>query len=324
MIRVTNNMEEFIQKCDAPLYVYGAGTNGYYVGFYLNRLSVEWEGYIDRNVSREGIAYNEHFIYSREKLIMESQKEIRVLISSVSYAEILAGLFWLDNKYSLNVLCFVPVYEDHIELREMFNINKCLAFFRRKLFKGETPTIISNDCSAGYIYNVMDMFMLSPTINTGIEPCDFIKLCKNLKFYMEQDMNSESLRYTRTFRFSTSPMDNLTGKIGDISVVFAHLKPDDKPVERWNIMRQRINWESVIYVMKEQNSSGSVPRDTIREFLELKGKKLFINTDSTTLCDGVSAIYMPENYISDRNTPIEVHFDLLGWLNEGVEYGIGR
>lgn len=318
MIKITNLMKDFIEVQTGPLFVYGAGNNGCHVGNYLNRCEIEWNGYIDQQIYPQGTTLNGHSIFSKDEIIAKCRDDavIRLLITPVSYQGILEELLWLDHKHNIKVLCLVPVYNDLTLCKEVYNINKCLAYFRHRLYTGNTPTIICNDCTGGMIYNAMDMIMLSPTVNTEMSPSDFIQFCKNTEYYLSQEMNEDSLQYVKG-DFNVNDNLLLQGQIADITINFGHLKLNDKPVKRWNMMRRKINWERMVYVMREPFiMSSSTPLKVKQEFMELKGKKMFYSVKSSICCNGISGFYTPKDFMFDRSTPIEMYFNLLEWLDE--------
>jgi len=318
MIMITNIMKDFIEVQEGPLYVYGAGNNGYHVGCFLNRCEITWSGYIDQKCYPQGTVFHEHPILSKDEFVARYKggSPVRLLITPVNYQSILEELLWMDHKHNINAVCLVPVYDALIQQGESYNINKCLAYFRNKLFVGDIPTIISNDCAGGMIYNIMDMLMLSPIVNVGMNPSDFIKFCKNPSYYLDFELDENSLYYTKT-DFPDSNDKVLSGKIGDITIKFAHMRLNEKPAERWNVMRKKINWKRIIYVIREPLPvNGSIPLKVKQEFMKLEGKKLFYSMKSSAYCDGISSFYMPIDLVFIRSTPIETYFDLLEWLND--------
>ena len=73
-----------------------------------------------------------------------------------------------------------------VKIRERMNLylGKC----RRKKLLDEDVTIISNNCWAGHVYRYFGIEYLSPTIGVYFFADDYVKFCKNLKYYIEQKM----------------------------------------------------------------------------------------------------------------------------------------
>ena len=257
---------------------------------------------------------NEKYIFSSEKLKEYRDHNIRIIITPSAYESVLSDILWLERKYKFNAICLVPRYLDIIQHKEMYHINKLLSYFRGKLLVGNTPTIFCNSCLGGQIYELFDRVMVSPTVNTGMSPEDFIKLCKNHRYYMEKEM--KELNWIREFGNPGRKKDELYGKIGDIKIIFGHTLSEEGLLERWNMMRKRVNWERIIFILTEQVMQINVPYKVLKDFFELKGEKLFVNTHTNITCGtAYEHVYMPELYFQKTDTAIENYFDILGWMN---------
>ncbi len=317
MIQVTNNVKDFLEKEEGEIFIYGAGNAGYWVGYYMNRCGYAFSGYLDKRIDHEGALYNGKPIYLNKKLLDAEYKDrsLRIIVASQYYDQIVSELLWMDKFHKLNALCLIPRYTYPTIKGEGYNINHFLAFFRRKLFKGETPTIISNSCMAGLIYDMFDMVMLSPMINTAIEDAEkFTKLCKNLRRYMEIEMGD--LFWKRPFGNPAFMEDTPCGRIGDIEIFFAHVDSMNGLKERWDLMRKRINWNRVIYVMTEKQNHRNASFRALKEFMRLDGEKLFINSrNAYPVGNGIECVYCSEENFANKHTAIENYFDILGWMN---------
>ena len=78
------------------------------------------------------------------------------------------------------------------------NINeKVISHIRYKRLKNRDFTIISNNCFAGWVYRIYNLPYLSPTVGLFIMPKDYIKLCTNLKYYMNLELKFINPLYSR-------------------------------------------------------------------------------------------------------------------------------
>ncbi len=314
MVSVTNNVHRFLGNETGEIILYGAGNSGYWVGYYLNRCEVDYTCYIDAHVDNENSIYNGKPVYLPKYLKEYRGKHIRIIVTPAVYKDILAEILWMDHVFGIDALCLIPRYMDFITHQEEYNINKLLGYFRRKLFVGSVPTIISNICTAGQIYNMMDMPMLSPTINTGIDAEDFLKLCRNLGYYLGKELVIDQWeRDNGIVREKDSPV----GRVEDISIAFVHSVDEENPAKTWNVMRERINWDRLIFVMAEHQRLPAIPFRAIREFDKLPGRKLFVGIHNSPTNN--YGIHMKENYFSRKDSAIENYFDLLGWLNGDMD-----
>lgn len=60
--------------------------------------------------------------------------------------------------------------------------------YRKKKISNTDFTIICNNCWGGYVYRRYDLPYLSPTIGLYFFADDFIKLCYDLKNYMQKKL----------------------------------------------------------------------------------------------------------------------------------------
>ncbi len=316
MIQVTNNTKSFIEKQTGEIFIYGAGNAGYWVGYYMNLCEIDFTAYFDKQICSNDSTYNGKPVYSPQKLKEYKEKPIRIIISPKCYESVLSDLLWLDNLYGLSVLCLVPRFIHVSTKEEGYHINKLLAYFRRRLFVGEIPTILSNNCTAGFIYDLMDMIMLSPTINTGICPADFLKLCNDYKRYLNEEMVRDGL-VKRYGNFRTVHENIPVGRIGDIHVLFGHSEENEDVCSLWNMMRLRINWNRIICVAYEDENYLPYSIKNERDFMELPTEHLMIVSGKAPFYGGgpESKVYMQENYFAKTDSAIENYFDLLGWMN---------
>ncbi len=314
MINVVNDVKSFIEKETGEIYIYGSGNAGYWTGYYMNRCGIKFEGYIDKGAENDKVMCNDHCIYPLKKLKELSGIRTRLIISPSVYKEITAELLWLDHLWNLDLLCAIPHYSDVIDKKEVYNINKFLGYFRRRLFKGEIPTIISNTCVAGHIYEAFNMPIISPTINTGMDALDYIKFCKNLKHYTS--VKPTELYWQRATRKDGLDMNVYVSSIDDIRVYFAHIDSEKGLLDRWEMMCSMINWNRIIFIMEEQIFGKPISSKACEEFANLEGKKLLFQTVNSFGNKGDGFVFSPNTYIMVRREPaMENYLDLLEWMN---------
>ncbi len=316
MVTVTNNTKDFIENQTEELFMYGAGNSGYWIGHYLNRCGIEFSGYIDSYEKYRGALCQGKPIYQPQKLSEYRGKSIRLIISPRLYETVLSDLLFSERKYGFHALCLVPRYMHFNLHKEVYDINAFLGYFRKRLYGKDTPTIISNDCVGGEIYRLMDMPMLSPTVNTYIAAEDFQKICEEPEKYFSIE--------GKDFFYNILPIGDEPGdckmrlpamKIEDITVTFVHTNGrTTELVNRWNMMRKRINWENIIYAFRTTRRASS--KDFVQFFSKLPQKHLLMNygINGVTYKDMDQLFFVEDIFGIDR--AIENDFDLLGWLNQ--------
>lgn len=233
-----------------------------------------------------------------ELLLQMQIRGIQLQIYIINYAD------------SCNILCLIPVY-NNVQGQQTVILNKMLGYFRRQLITSEMPTIIANSCAAAVIYSALDSEILSPTINLNIEPEDFVKICKNPREYLSEDIKFDHWSISKG---GVVPI----GKIKDVEIIFSHASDADEAVNAWNRRRQRINWDNLVYIMEDSNYS-RVLRATDKvekEFNALSGKHLRILSKSYSVDpERTDALYMEGSYFYKHDLVIENWFDLVAWIN---------
>ena len=128
-----------------------------------------------------------------------------------------------------------------------YNISFCLSYFRNRNLKIKTPSIVSNNCSAGVCYKNLGIPFYSPTINTFIMPREFIKFCSNFKEYI-----STGIKFLRMERGHLNTRAYPVGLLKDIEIRFVHDTSWNDVFKTWNKRVNRIDWNNLFfYLMKE-------------------------------------------------------------------------
>lgn len=103
-------------------------------------------------------------------------------------------------------------------------------------------SIISCNCIGGMVYHDLKMKFLSPTINLYIDTPDFIKMCLNLKDYMEKDL------------LDANNKDYPIGILGDIKIHFLHYKSFKEAKESWDKRKERINYKKIFVIISDRDN----------------------------------------------------------------------
>lgn len=109
----------------------------------------------------------------------------------------------------------------------------------------------------------------APTINLMIPMPDFIKFVRNLKWYMEQKLY---------FLEKQDPPGYPVAGLGDIRIYFVHYKSTEEAVRKWNIRKERIDWDNLFIIGCEKDGC---TYETLREFdsLPYERKVIFTKAD---------------------------------------------
>lgn len=149
---------------------------------------------------------------------------------------------------------------------------KCLRYFlnkkNRQRLENKNFTIISSNCIGGVIYNELGLKFQSPTINIYFKASDFVKFCKNLKYYLSLDLKpiiQDQLSYP-------------VMKLGDITLYCVHYKSFEEVIESWDRRKKRVDFDNIFFIMIERDNC---TYEDIVEFdnLPYKNKVIFVHKD---------------------------------------------
>lgn len=134
-------------------------------------------------------------------------------------------------------------------------MDKYLVGLRRKSISNADFSIICNNCWAGYVYRRFGLPYLTPTVGLYFFPEDFLKLCSDVKGYMEKPL--EFIPYTESRHKELIEEKKQTqvpiGRLGDIEVVFLHYPTQKEAAEKWRRRAERINYDNLIFKFAKMN-----------------------------------------------------------------------
>lgn len=133
--------------------------------------------------------------------------------------------------------------------------DKYLVHCRKKQLNNTDFSIISNNCWGGYVYRRYGLPYLTPTVGLYFFANDFIKLCYNVRHYMNTPLVFISYKESRYREFlEKRGQQNIPiGKLDDIEVVFLHYKTEKEAREKWERRAKRINYNNLIFKFSKMN-----------------------------------------------------------------------
>lgn len=309
MIQTISDTEKFMKDGNDAIYIYGAGNCGKWTARFMQKCGIDFEAFLDKAAVRDCSLYGKRVVHPRDLALLAGKSRIKVIVANAKPWDTIAYLHYCADD--CNILCLIPVYEN-VEGQQTVMINKMLGYFRRQLITAEIPTIIANSCAAAVIYSALGLQIASPTINLNIEPEDFVKICKNPREYLLEDIKIDHWSISNG---RAVPI----GKIKDVEIIFSHASDANEAVNAWNRRRQRINWNNLIYIMEDSNY-GRILKASDRvekEFNALPEKHLRILSKSYCMTsEQTDALYMEDNYFYRHDFVMENWFDLVAWINK--------
>lgn len=133
-------------------------------------------------------------------------------------------------------------------------------------------SIICNNCWGGYVYRKYDLPYLSPLIGCYIFPSDYIKLCRNLRHYMESPLKFIGCYESkhRDVLIEKKQQNVPIGTLDDIEVIFLHYENEYEAKKKWERRAKRINYNNLIFKFSVMNDC---LLEDLKQFDELKYQK---------------------------------------------------
>ena len=217
----------------------------------------------------------------------------------------------IDISLSENFKFWINLIRQFLELL-FFNIKRIVQiFFNQLKLKNKSFTIISNNCWAGFIYQKYGLRYNTPTIGCFFIGSDYVKFCKNLKYYLNKELTFITFESSKNYELiKGSPNHYPIGLLDDIEIYFMHYSSEKEALEKWRRRTKRINYDNILYKMSERE--GYTKEDVI-EFLNLpyKYKVCF----SHSIVPNSIVISDLKDYIGDEITLTLNYFDELKMLN---------
>ena len=201
----------------------------------------------------------------------------------------------------------------------MSRINRILRFFYNKIRKSQQQnkqmSLIASNCNGACILNDLGMQFQSPFVNLWIKPTDYVKMCENLRMYMEAPLTFEK----------TDEVDYPVGKLKDVYLYFQHYASEQEARTAWDRRVNRIDYNHLFFLMTDRD--GCTEEDILRfEHLPYENKVIFVHKPLKHI---KSAVLIPgfeqENSVGqcmDFMSPYTYRkyydvFDYVGWFNNG-------
>lgn len=183
----------------------------------------------------------------------------------------------------------------------------------RKKIINKNFTIISNNCWGGLVSRDFNFQYKSPFVGLFIMTPDFIKLIKNLEYYMEQN-----LEFVAESKFEQVNLQRKTSyfpiaMLGDVEIDFQHYKSEKEAYEKWNRRKNRIVWDNLYFKLAEKYNC---TYKDLKQFDELPFENKLVFT-KRKYDDINSAVYIPDFNLKKEMYNYKKYFNIVEWLNSG-------
>lgn len=130
-------------------------------------------------------------------------------------------------------------------------------------------TIISNNCTGGYVYQYFGIPYHTPTEGLFFTPSDYLKLVKRPEYYFKHEVKLIDSTAS-SFADSGKEINFPVGQIDDIEVYFMHYPDPQEAVDKWNRRASRMNFGKLFFLFTE---TALATDDNIAAFSKLIDEK---------------------------------------------------
>lgn len=148
----------------------------------------------------------------------------------------------------------------------------------RKRIKNTDFTIISNNCTAGFIYHDLGLKFNTPTINLFFKTEQYISFIRDLKYYLNCPLikvNKKNVSYPVGMLKSNNKNKE------NIYIYFNHYDSFSKAKEKWNERKKRINFDNICFILDFYDSVYDIK--LIDKFNKLNIENKIIFTHNKTI-----------------------------------------
>ena len=199
-----------------------------------------------------------------------------------------------------------------LEKLKEYTVRKKVNSDNRKRLLNTDFSIIASNCNGCTICHDLKVKFNSPFVNLWIKPADFIKMLKNLKEYMQADL--EFIKDT--------DVEYPVARLIDINIYFQHYQSEQEALQKWYTRRERINYDNLFVMFTDRD--GCTYNDLI-EFDKLPYNKVvftyksypeilcsyyikgFENDGEVGACSSYTGVLSNKKYYD--------YFDYVSWFN---------
>lgn len=197
----------------------------------------------------------------------------------------------------------------------LINRRKYLAKINKYDLISNRFSIFCSNCIGGIIYHNLNIKFQSPTINLWIKNRDYIKMIKNLEYYLGQELIEVSDKKAKY------PL----GMIDDIVIHFNHYKSFNEAKIKWQDRKKRIDYDNLYFMLSDEG----ITYDEILSLKNIRCKRLVVFTSqdyNLPYCFQLKK-YQNQKHVGiysvlDLNglRPFEKEFNYVLWLNGEDSY----
>lgn len=148
----------------------------------------------------------------------------------------------------------------------------------REMYKNGDITIVSNNCLAGVIYNILGIQNCSPTINQWMKMADFLEFVKDLKFWMSCEL-FEDHDESNKWNFPVGYLESSIDETKRIYIYMNHYNSFDEGKAKWEERKKRIIWDKVYVIFDFNDKDCDISMLFEYDKLPIKNKIAIVHSD---------------------------------------------
>lgn len=141
-------------------------------------------------------------------------------------------------------------------------------------------TIISNNCTGGYVYQYFGVPYKTPTEGLYFTTEDYLKLLERPEYYFKHEVkliDSQQSTLAKMGRDIHYPV----GLIDDVEVYFMHYPDPKEALSKWYRRASRMNFKKLFFLLTETELA---TEDHIKRFSKLVGRRLLNDSGICGIC----------------------------------------
>lgn len=149
-------------------------------------------------------------------------------------------------------------------------LQRICKFYRRIGLHSKDFSIISNNCTGGYVYQYYGIPYNTPTEGLYFTTNDYIKLMRAPDYYLKKEVHlidPQESSLAKEGRIINHPV----GLIDDIEVYFLHYHDSEEALSKWYRRAARINYKKLFFLLTETELMKQGHVQQFSETIEKKG-----------------------------------------------------
>lgn len=131
-------------------------------------------------------------------------------------------------------------------------LQRICKFYRRIGLHSRDFSIISNNCTGGYVYQYFGIPYNTPTEGLYFIPSDYLKVIHRPEYYFNHKVELIEPKQSAMAKMGRE-INHPVGKIDDVEIYFLHYPDSEEALSKWYRRCSRINYNKLFFLMTETN-----------------------------------------------------------------------